>query len=58
MRIIDVGSKRDNCLLRQLFSGLFAHHVFGVPIRPVRIGLPNPRLMLPMRSRGAPQRLR
>jgi len=44
--------------LRQFFAGLFAHHVLGVPIRPLRIGLPYPLLVLPVCDCGALQSLR
>jgi hypothetical protein len=33
---------------RQLLASLLAYHVLGVPIWPVRVGLPRPRLMLPV----------
>ena len=41
---------------RQLFAGLLAHHVLGVPIPPVRVGFPNPRFMLSVRHRSANHR--
>ncbi|MGC1297865.1 MAG: hypothetical protein WA869_22770 [Alloacidobacterium sp.] len=40
-------------LLRQLFARLLAHHVLGVPIWPVRVGLPDALLVLDVRGRGA-----
>ena len=40
-------------LLRQLCAGLFADHVVGVPIGPVRIGLPKLGLVLAVSSSGA-----
>src|SRR5580704_18245341 len=43
-------------LLRQLLAGLLAHHVPGVPLWPVRVGLPSPRLVLPVRGRRTPKR--
>src|SRR5687768_195074 len=43
---------------RQLRSGLLCHHVGGVPGGPVRVPLAGPRLVLAVRSLGAPQGLR
>ena len=42
-------------LLRQLFARLLAHHVLGVPIWPVRVGLPDALLVLAVRGGGAPK---
>ncbi|MEY2538895.1 MAG: hypothetical protein QOG67_2635, partial [Verrucomicrobiota bacterium] len=42
-------------LLRQLFARLLAHQVLGVPIWPVRVGLPDALLVLAVRGRGAPK---
>ncbi len=44
--------------LRQLPAGLLAHHVFGVPVRPVRICLADALLMLTVRRRCTPHRVR
>jgi hypothetical protein len=44
-------------LLRQFFAGLLAHRVLAVTIWPVGVGFPSPRFMLPVRHRGASQRL-
>ncbi len=44
--------------LRQFFASLLAHHVIGVPVRPVFVRLPGSRLVLPMRSGGTPKRAR
>jgi hypothetical protein len=49
---------RSSRSLRQLFAGLLAHHVLGIPVRPVRVGLPRPRLVLPVRGRRTPKRAR
>src|SRR3954453_3756213 len=43
---------RSRCSRRQLFAGLRAHHVLGVPLRPVRILLPGPLLVLAVRLGG------
>jgi hypothetical protein len=40
---------------RQFLAGLLAHHVLGVPIWPVRVGLPDALLVLAVRGRGAPK---
>jgi hypothetical protein len=40
-------------LLRQLFARLLAHHVLGVPIWPVRVGLPDALRVLAVRGRNA-----
>src|SRR6266436_9965050 len=53
-----VMSATQKLSLRQLFAGLLAHHVLGVPVRPVRVGLPRPRLVLPVRGRRTPKRAR
>jgi hypothetical protein len=34
--------------LRQLFAGLLAHHILGVPVGPVRISLAGALLVLPV----------
>ena len=44
-------------LFWQLFVGLLAGHVLGIPGRPVGVGLSNPLLVLPMRLRSANHRL-
>ena len=36
------------CHPRQHLSGLFAHYIFGVPVRPVGVSLPEPFLVLPV----------
>src|SRR3954452_19093012 len=38
-------------------AGPLAHHVLGVPVRPVRVGLARARLVLAVGGRGAAQRL-
>jgi GntR family transcriptional regulator len=42
---------------RRLFAGLLAHHVLGIPVRPVRVSMADPRLMLPVRGRRPPHGL-
>jgi len=37
---------------------LLAHQVLGVPVRPVVVGLSDPRLVLTVRGRRTPQRAR
>ena len=49
----DLAGPHLGSLLRQLFARLLAHHVFGVPIWPVRVGLPDPFLVLPVGLRAA-----
>src|SRR5580704_2662429 len=39
-------------LLRQLRPGLLRHHIFGVPVGPVRIGGADELLVLAVRDRG------
>jgi hypothetical protein len=51
---LTIGHSRS---LRQLFVGLLAHHLLGVPIWPVGVGFPSPRFMLLVRHRGANHRL-
>jgi hypothetical protein len=43
---------------RQLLAGLLARHVLGIPVWPVRVGFPRPRLVLSVGGRGAPKRAR
>ena len=43
---------------RQLLASLLAHHVIGVPVWPVRVGLPRVRLVLTVGGRGASKRAR
>ena len=52
------GRSRRSHSFRPLLAGLLAHHVLGVPVWPVRVGLPCPRLVLPVGGRGAPKRAR
>src|ERR1700689_4232794 len=43
---------------RQLFPGLLSHHVLGVPVRPVRVALPNALLVLAVSGLRTPKRAR
>ena len=44
--------------VRQLRAGLLGHHVRGVPVGPVRVGLAGALLVLAVGGRRAPQRAR
>src|SRR5229473_4031541 len=47
---------RNRCSGRQLLAGLLLDDVRGVPVRPVRIVLADPLLVLAVRRRGTPER--
>jgi len=51
-------SQETHSSLRQLLAVLFAHHVLGIPVRPVLVGLPNSRLVLSVCGGRTPQRAR
>src|SRR5438128_6456948 len=42
--------------LRQLGAGLLARELLCIPVRPVGVGLPRPRLVLPVSGCGTPKR--
>src|ERR1700704_1868987 len=44
--------------LRQLFAGLLARHVLGIPVRPIRIRRADAVLVLAMRGRRTAKRAR
>lgn len=52
-RLVRFFSRDIDVLLWQRFSRLFADHIQGVPVIPVRICLPGPLLMLSVRCSGA-----
>src|SRR3984957_18112585 len=46
------------CSFGQLLARLLAHHILGVPVRPVGVGFARPLLVLPVRGFRAAQCLR